>query len=590
MAPVPWVTTPPDLIEQIVAVLLGNKYENTFRIRPSKGDGGLDVLVPTTESGHFDDYQVKKFASKLGSNEKRHNIESLEAATKTHNDPDSPFLIDTWYLTLPLNPTREQYKWLDDEVERLKPPFKVEWRDHVFLERLAADYPKVIDYYLHDGKDRLNEQIRNLRDFAKLGESETGATLEPSDVLERLSSLRQALNGEDPHYRYDFEVTEREPILFERPDVLASVTAELSGCYVTFHVYALFPDAVWDRRVPISFNISEAELTDEQLEELNNMVRYGTPMSLPESAVSNINIDLPGGLGLVNGSGSVILGPARSTMDRPTRVVWAIVPPDAAEPLAQLVFEMEVPTRGASGGCRIHGVDTTGVVAASMRFEPPDGESRTVSVSVNIIDPTGKPVRQVLPGLRFLHHFTAPNRLALGPEYGLLNVVDEFVLPDFLQTIPAIAVELVESLEVISRRSEKDISFPSLGELDEEDYTNIISVGRMLRGELVPITWTVITAHMHADVWRENSFSNGVLRTTQGLVFTFLGELYDVGQLNTYLLSARIEADFDAEPDEHGTIPITIVPDKNDQAVTTSRVLAPNEAQTLSVDFQTGSA
>ena len=56
VAPIPWSTTPPDLIEQIVAVLLGNKNSESFRIRASQGDGGLDVLVPVERPGYFDVY------------------------------------------------------------------------------------------------------------------------------------------------------------------------------------------------------------------------------------------------------------------------------------------------------------------------------------------------------------------------------------------------------------------------------------------------------------------------------------------------------------------------------------------------------
>jgi hypothetical protein len=76
--------------------------------------------VPTATPGHFDDYQVKRFATNLEGNQKRHITESLEWAIQTHNDPDSPFHIDAWYLTLPLNPTREQVHILgrpgDDSV------------------------------------------------------------------------------------------------------------------------------------------------------------------------------------------------------------------------------------------------------------------------------------------------------------------------------------------------------------------------------------------------------------------------------------------------------------------------------------------
>lgn len=580
MPPVPWVTTPPDLIEQIVAVLLGNKNQRAFRIRPSRGDGGLDVLVPATRQGYFDDYQVKKFATNLDDSQKRQIVESLKRARDTHNDPSNPFLIETWLLTLPLDPTREQFKWLGDEAANLNVPFKVDWKGLGFLEGLAADYPQVIDYYLRDGKDRLQDSIAALRDLAHLSVSSTGATLEPGDVTERLGNLHQALNRDDPHYRYDFEVTSNKPIPFERPYLVGSVVGGVPNGYVTFHVYTRYPDATEDRPIPITFNISLAELTPEALEDFNNMLRYGTPVSLPESAVTDINIDMPAGLGLEHGSGSISLGPASAESDQPSRVVWAIVPQDTMEPFAQLIFQMEAPTRGMSGGMQ-HGVDTTGVVAATIRVGPPGDGNRAVSLSVAVIDPAGKPVGQVLPGLRFLRRFSAPGRLAFGPEYGLLTVVDGLPLPESPQTIPATALEYAESLQAISQRSGKVIELPHLADVTEDDYSNIIGIGKVLRGERVPVTWSSITARLRPGIIDSETLAARPRMTSQSLTATISGTQYDLGQFYTYLLSARIEGDLSAEPGPDGNLQIAIVPGDNNQAIMTSQPLTPEEAQEL---------
>ena len=572
-----------------MAVLLGNKDERAFRIRPSKGDGGLDVLVPAEREGHFDDYQVKKFATNLDDNQKRQIVESLTRARDTHNDPDSPFLIDTWYLTLPLNPTREQYKWLKDQAADLGVPFKVEWRGLDFLEKLAADYPQVIDYYLRDGKDRLEGSIVVLRDLAQLSVSATGAALEPRDVVERLGNLRQALNRDDPHYRYDFEVTANLPYSFDRPYLVTSVSEGTPNGYVTFHVYARYHGATEDRPIPITFNISQAELTPEALTAVNDMMQYGTPINLPESAVTDINIDMPAGLGLEHGSGSLYLGPARRPSDQPSRVVWAIIPADSTEPLAQLIFEMEAPTWGMSGGMRVHGVDTTGVVTATIRIDPLENEKRPVSISVSAIDPVGKPVAQVLPGLRFLRQYTAPHRLAFGREYGPLKAIDEIPLPESQQSVPAIALEYVESLEAISRRSGKLIELPDLAEVTPEDYTNIIGVGSVLRGERVPVTWSAMEARFHPGVIDPDTPTNQPMMTSQDVSVIISAVQHDLGQFYSYLLSPRIEGDLKAAPGADGKIPVTIVPGDNNDAVMTSQPLTVEEAQGLVAKGDAGS-
>jgi hypothetical protein len=576
--PVPWVTTPPDLIEQIVAVLLGNRNERALRIRPSQGDGGLDVLVPVARPSYFDCYQVKQFATNLDDSQKRQIVESLKRARDTHNDPSNPFLIETWLLTLPLDPTREQYKWLRDEAAGAHVPFTVEWRGLRFLEGLAADYPQVIDYYFRDGKDRLDGSIAALRDLAQLSASRSGTTLEPADAVDRLRNLREALNRDDPHYRYDFEVTADEPILMDRPFLVASVVDGAAGSYVTFHVYARYRDAPEDRPIPVNFTIVRTNLSPEAAEAVEQMLQYGTPVSLPESAVTDVNADIPGGLGIRGGGGSIWLGPAHAADAGPGRAVWAILPPGSVDPAAQLTFVMEPATRGMSGGIRVHGVDTTGVVDGTIIVEPPAGDGiRQVRLSVTVIDPKGKPVGQVLPGLRFMRQFRGPGRLAFGSEYGPLTVASAFALSESSPTISPAVLEYVEALEAISRRSGKLILLPELTEVPQDEYRDIIGIGRVLRGEQSPSTWSpfgvrVLPAAAGGDLGARP------YPMSQDVAVVIAGVQHALGQLYTYLLSARIEVDADAQPDETGHVAATMVPGDNDRAVTTDRFLLPRKS------------
>lgn len=464
----------PNLIEQIVAVLLSRQHPEALRIRASQGDGGLDVLVPAATPGYVDDYQVKRFATNLGDSQKGQIRESLKAARDTHNDPTNPFLIQTWFLTLPLDPSREEIQWLANAAARLMVPFRVEWRALPFLEGLVTEYPEVIDYYLHDGRDRLQAMIADLRDLARLPVSATGAAMEPGDLTEPLRCLLQGLNRQDPHYRYDFEVTAQEPILFERSYLVASVIDSGPEGYVTFHIYARYASAPEDRPIPITFAVSGADLTPEAAEAVNAMLRYGTAVDLPAAAIKDLKVDMPAGLGLAAGTGDIRIGPARSASDQPSRVAWAIVPPDDMQPIAQLTLEMEAPTRGSLGGLFVRGTDTTGVVAAIITIDPPGDEYPAIRLSVTLIDPQGKPIRQALPGLRFLRHFNAPNHLAFGPEYGPLTVADSLPMPDAPQAIPATVLQYAEALDTISQRSNKLITLPDFSTLTVDDYANMI--------------------------------------------------------------------------------------------------------------------
>jgi hypothetical protein len=582
VTPVPWVTTPPDLIEQIVAVLLSRRHPQAVRVRASQGDGGLDVLVPTATLGYVDNYQVKRFATGLGDSQKGQIRESLKTARDTHNDPTNPVLIETWCLTLPMDPSPPEITWLTRAAARLKLPFKVEWRPLPFLEGLVTEYPEVIDYYLRDGRDRLEGLIADLRDLARLPVSATGAAVQPGDLTERLGALFLSLNRQDPHYRYEFEVTAEPPILFERPYLVASVIDSGPGWCVTFHIYARYLSAPEDRPIPISFAVSGTDLTPEMAEAVNAMLRYGTPVDLPAAAIRDLTFDMPGGLGLDGGTGNVSLGPAHGHGDTPARVVWAIVPPDSLQPIAQLSFEMEAPTRGALDGIIVHGTDTTGVVAASITVDPPGDEHPAIRLSVTLINPHGKPVRQALSGLRFLRLFHAANRLAFGPEYGPLTAADSLPLPGSPQAIPAPVLHYAEALDIISQRSNTAIPLPELSALTSDDYAAVIGAAAILRGEAAYGTWVPIPAHPKPDEIDPRLMATaGPVSTEQPLTVSVAGIEYDLGKAYSYLPSARIEGDITADPGPDGTIDVTLVPGDDNHAVRSLRKLSRADVQAV---------
>lgn len=586
MAPVPWVTTSPDLIEQIVAVLLSRRHPEALRVRASQGDRGLDVLVRASKPGYVDNYQVKRFATGLMDSQKAQIRNSLKSARDLHNDPSNPFLIQTWLLTLPLDPSDKEIAWLAKAAAKIGVPFDVEWRPLPFLEGLVTEFPEVIDYYLRDGKERLQSTIADVRSLADLSVSQTGAPLEPGDLTERLGTLLQALNKHDPHYRYDFEVTAEYPILYERPNLVASVVDEGPGGYVTFHIYAKYVLAIEDRPIPITFAVSGTDLTPEASAAMEAMTRYGTPVDLPAAAVRDLNIDMPGGLGITAAPGGIRMGPARGEADKPSRVVWAIVPPDDLQPIAQLTFAMEAPTRGALGGMYVRGTDTTGVVAGGISVDPADDEHAAIRLSVNIIDPQGKPVRQVLPGLHFLRQFRAPNRLAFGPEYGLLTPADSLPLPDSPQAIPAIVLDYAGALDIISQRSNSLLTVPDFSALAIEDYATVIGTANILRGEPALGTFESIPMPRRpGEIDPSLAQAPGPRATTQPLTVVIAGVEYDLGSAHTYLPSARVEGDLNAEPGPDGTIELMLVPGESNYAVRSLRLLSRQDVQAV-IDAQ----
>lgn len=153
---IPWVTMSGDEIETVVAVCLCKQFPDAQRIRPSRGDGGIDVRVDN-EDGTIDVYQIKKFAVNLGSSEKRQIIESWRRVKKYCNEQG--LRLKNWYLTLPLDPTNENLEWFNENI-RSNSDFHCAWKGLTNIEAWTSAMPEVYNYYVANGMETVNQQSR----------------------------------------------------------------------------------------------------------------------------------------------------------------------------------------------------------------------------------------------------------------------------------------------------------------------------------------------------------------------------------------------------------------------------------------------
>jgi hypothetical protein len=68
--------------------------------------------------------------------------------------------VRTWKLVMPLDPTPENDDWFAELTQRA--PFACVWCGLDYVDGLAAKYPDVVDYYLRDGKERLETAVAAL--------------------------------------------------------------------------------------------------------------------------------------------------------------------------------------------------------------------------------------------------------------------------------------------------------------------------------------------------------------------------------------------------------------------------------------------
>jgi hypothetical protein len=122
------------------------------------------------------------------------------------------------------------------------------------------------------------------------------------------------------------------------------------------------------------------------------------------------------------------------------------------------------------------------------------------------------------------------------------------------------------------------IALPDLPALTADDFASVVGTAGILRGEALFGTWTSIPAHPESGQFDPRLYSaSGPVVTTQSLVVTAVGVEYNLGSAYAYLLSVRVDGDPDAEPGPDGTIPLTLVPGDNNDAIRSSRKFSVEE-------------
>ncbi|NND03572.1 MAG: hypothetical protein HKN91_12375, partial [Acidimicrobiia bacterium] len=199
-------------------------------MRPSRGDGGIDVLTPLPD-GRFEIDQIKRFAGPgLSHSQKSQITGSLETVKETLAGR-----LGAWNLVVPMDHTPEQWAWF----ESLEAPCEVNWRGLTYLEGLAAKYPEVCDYLLRDGRDRLEKRYSELMAITSMEYAmSTGADLVAGQVIKTLASACEAINSADPFFRYEFRVGRQPDHLRSGDGHVFSHSAGFSdGTIVTIDVF-----------------------------------------------------------------------------------------------------------------------------------------------------------------------------------------------------------------------------------------------------------------------------------------------------------------------------------------------------------------
>jgi hypothetical protein len=540
VARVEWSRLSGDETEAVLAVLLCREHPAAVRVKPSQGDGGIDVWVPDGERASV--YQIKGYTGNIDSTRQGHITKSwntLIAYTQAKS-----IKLSSWYLVTPENPTKEQLEWFKGLVNGAD--FPCRWLGLDFVDGLAAKFPEVVDYYLRDGKDRLETTIQRFLSIAGLSNPASS----PSESTEHLRELHQSLNEFDPHFYYDFAVQSRSldgncPSPPSVPGTIAIVQMADADRCVTYNIVPRFNEALKERPVPGSMTLM-AEPGSALQEEIEDWAKFGTPLnSVP---AKNVNWDLPGGFG---GSFDEALVTISDTKPLPgavhEEITLRVLDADGT-----VAASLEFLTEAASSGIDQNGVRSLGhdKAAGLIRYEirmrrEENGGQIAARINITIEDPIGRQPADMLPGLRFAAALNPARNIQIFSRNGPA-LTPPLPLPQELmpESQARLWILICESLATIQEHVIERIRFPDIlkdhADSPDDAVENWYQAAQLLRGEELGGSWQNVGLHLNpgqeppTEVQRGRLFGNSYS--------TRIGEkVYDLGTVVMQVASVRVD-------------------------------------------------
>jgi hypothetical protein len=456
MTPAQWETAQVKAVyEDMIAVLLSTLHPEAERLDGSGGDGGRDVQL--RHDGRLDLFELKSFTGRLGTAQgRRAQVErSLEKAAELN--PDS------WTLVVPIDHTEGELAWFDGLRRRYR--FPLVWRGRTWLDQQLATHPAITRYFLEGGDSHV---VRVLRELQQEQAALAGGI---PDALQRLQVLRQRIDELSPHYRLDIAIAGDSITVALRPRYLGA-----------------------ERDHPIlvtgSFSFPDTPTGREAAQRLERALDFGEEVVVEPEHVRDLHVDLPGHLGEGITNPKIILGPA--VEDPAFRLDGrASISDPAGAPLGSLALRFDQRQAGRRGGV-LSGQDITGILRLQVRVD-------TVTHQGNIAFLLGEPAEELLPGallptLRVLRHFHAPNRLDL--QIGGTPALRQPTPLPAAEPVTDAFLALVEDLERV--QADPNAVFPLPRELTREDRAAIRRAARLIAGERVavatngPATFTIV--------------------------------------------------------------------------------------------------
>lgn len=469
---IPWTRYSGEDVESVLATFISLEERNAIKIRPSRGDGGIDLIV-YLDAETVDIYQIKKFAENLKNSQKaqiENSWQELSATTAVLH-----VKINSWHLVMPLDPTNENLRWAKELVEPSGTKFI--WDGLSRVDGWASKYPEVIDYYFSNGKEEVSEYAAKLLSMANLPDCSDPVILE-----NRLRDLCSHLDKLDPYYAYSVHVLseydKRDDFCTRAPGVVMSQILVTPGSgRIAIDVIEKTPIA--SMLHPLTFSMKIIAGTDEEKEQAQNFIEYGMPFTSLPAEVIDQDCQLPVGRSYEGFRRGIIKSFDLNTSNciRGASLFW--------EGCGELQLIVDKTTHGTKG-VFFSAHDDTETFKLNFKWDAsqPGG---TLNYEFSFSNLANKRSRDVARTYRFLSEATYKKvDLRINGTSALsfnLDIRDDLI--DLINKIYGLAV----ALETVNRAADSEMPFPDVYKTTKGEIANLRDAARLLDGESVVYSW-----------------------------------------------------------------------------------------------------
>jgi hypothetical protein len=517
-------------IERAVQMLLRRLHPDCLSIDGAGGDGGRDVRYDSSDGLII--FEVKSFTDRLSRKQERQIEKSLKKASS--HDPIS------WILIIPLNPSPAEETWFDGLKEKY-PKIKLQWRGQDWLDGQFAqheDLKRAVEGDESDVTRRLQE----------LNLEQAAMTKGMSDIQERIDNVMKRTEELSLYWQF-------------------GVSAGPEG--MTLSLFEKFPGAAQEDPIEFrslfSFSNNDPDASEAE-RQLREALDYGTEVTVDGRFINSFEVVASDATKTLFGEAfsgdlsEIEIKPIEDNSGLPLDLTICSVDSSGVEQGSLMVRLGQ--RSGGQKGVRLHGTDSSGVIAIDLKMDHPSGGIVKSEFTITVHSVHNQLPRTVRPAVDLVRSLQPGSSLYLQYGYTRLAALEfeEAAFPEL-----EFVIRLVRALDELQRHFQQ--SFPIQEEMSVQDILQLEAIVEMLKEGEAEWPYTGITTHIKkgkiAQFMRKIDETPGsgeggaIFIRFDGWKYQISGKEFDLGIVSMYsphmILTNRDELE--------SAIPLGVTPD-----------------------------